>query len=235
MNDLGPQESTDGGSPAGHGGRTPGHSRQPGERHSLPHLLPDTGEIQTLKATELRESEPHWLNVPNALTFLRALLVPVILVLLAQDEPASRWWAFGIFVFAAATDSIDGWVARRWHGVTRWGQLADPIADKLLILGSLASLAAVGELPWWAVIVIVIREVAVTVLRVHLVTRRDLVMPASWWGKLKTISQVWAVGLFLIPGVSMTLRNSVLYAAIAATLLSGTDYAFRAGKLERDS
>lgn len=207
---------------------------KPSRPHTMPHLIPDTGEIHTLKAADLRQDEPHWLNFPNALTFLRALLVPVILVLLAQEEPVSRWWAFGIFVFAAATDSIDGWVARRWHGVTRWGQLADPIADKLLILGSLTSLAAVGELPWWAVIVIVIREVAVTVLRVHLVTRRDLVMPASWWGKLKTISQVWAVGLFLSPGVSMSVRNTVLYVAIAATLLSGIDYAFRAGKLERD-
>jgi CDP-diacylglycerol--glycerol-3-phosphate 3-phosphatidyltransferase len=211
-------------------------AREPGDRHhGIPHLIPETDEIETFRADELLEPEPHWLNFPNALTFLRALLVPVILLLLAQEDPASRWWAFGIFVFAAATDSIDGWVARRWHGVTRWGQLADPIADKLLILGSLASLAAIGELPWWAVIVIVIREVGVTVLRVHLVSRRGLVMPASWWGKLKTITQVWAVALFLSPGGPTTVRNTVLYVAIAATLLSGIDYAFRAGKLERDS
>ena len=213
------------------GSQTP---RETGDWHpSIPHLIPDTDEIATFRVDELLESEPHWINVPNALTFLRALLVPVILVLLVQDDRASRWWAFGIFVFAAATDSIDGWVARRWHGVTRWGQLADPIADKLLILGSLASLAAIGELPWWAVIVIVIREVGVTVLRVHLVSSRGLVMPASWWGKLKTITQVWAVGLFLSPGASPSVRNTVLYVAIAATLLSGIDYAFRAGKLER--
>lgn len=216
--------------------REPQSARESGDRHhGISHLIPDTGEIASYRVDDLLESEPHWINVPNALTFLRALLVPVILVLLVQDDRASRWWAFGIFVFAAATDSIDGWVARRWHGVTRWGQLADPIADKLLILGSLASLAAIGELPWWAVIVIVIREVGVTVLRLHLVSRRGLVMPASWWGKLKTITQVWAVGLFLSPGTSMSVRNTVLYVAIAATLLSGIDYAFRAGKLERGS
>ena len=126
------------------------------------HLIaPDSDEIAYESAADLRSEEPHWLNVPNALTFLRALLVPVILVLLFQRDDESRWWAFGIFVFAAATDSIDGWVARRWHGVTRWGQLADPIADKMLIVGALASLAAVGEIPWWAVVVIVAREVGI--------------------------------------------------------------------------
>jgi CDP-diacylglycerol--glycerol-3-phosphate 3-phosphatidyltransferase len=184
---------------------------------------------------ELRE-EPHWFNLPNLLTFLRALLVPVILWLLAQDGPdtnTARWWAFGIFLFAAATDSIDGWVARRWHGVTRWGQLADPIADKLLIIGSLASLAVVGELPWWAVVVIVTREVAVTMLRVRLVRRHDLVMPASAWGKAKTISQVVAVAVYLYPGVDENLRLMLLGLAIIFTVWSGIEYAFRAGRLAR--
>lgn len=197
------------------------------------HLLPDAEEIETLPAAELRAGEPHWFNVPNGITFLRALLVPVILLLLAVDDRSARWWAFGIFVFAAATDSIDGWVARRWHGVTRWGQLADPIADKLLIIGSLGSLAVFGELPWWAVFVIVAREAGVTLLRVVMVRRHDLVMPASWWGKSKTISQVVAVALFLMPGASETLELTVLYVAIALTLWSGIDYAFRAGRLSR--
>ena len=199
------------------------------------HLLPDTDEIDRYDAGELLEPEPHWFNVPNAITFLRALLVHVILLLLSTDSRDARWWAFGIFVFAAATDSIDGWVARRWHGVTRWGQLADPIADKMLIIGALASLAVFGELPWWAVIVIVAREAGVTLLRVALVRRYDLVMPASWWGKSKTISQVIALSLFLMPGVSDTLELTVLYVAIALTLWSGIDYAFRAGRLSRES
>jgi CDP-diacylglycerol---glycerol-3-phosphate 3-phosphatidyltransferase len=187
---------------------------------------------------ELRESEPHWINVPNLLTFLRALLVPVILWLLVidgngTDGDAARWWAFGIFVFAALTDSVDGWVARRWHGVTRWGQLADPIADKLLIIGSLASLAVVGRLPWWAVNVIVVREVAVTLLRVRLVSRLDLVMPASGWGKAKTVSQVVAVAAYLLPGVGATLRLVLLNIAVLLTVWSGIEYAFRAGRLAR--
>ncbi len=193
---------------------------------------PEAIDLAPLRAEQ--EAEPHWLNLPNALTFLRALLVPVILWLLAKEDRGAQWWAFGIFVFAAATDSIDGWVARRWHGVTRWGQLADPIADKLLIIGALASLAAVDKLPWWAVVVITGREAAVTLLRLRLVRGLDLVMPASHWGKAKTISQVVAVGAFLWPGVALGLRLALLYGAIALTLWSGVEYGFRAGRLARE-
>lgn len=187
-----------------------------------------------IDATELRDHEPHWFNVPNAVTFLRAVLVPVILWLLTLDEPRARVWAFVIFVFAALTDSIDGWVARRWHGVTRWGQLADPIADKLLIIGSLASLATVGEFPWWAVLVILVREVAVTAMRVGLVSRHNLVLPASWWGKAKTVSQVVAVSLYLYPGASDGLRLVGLWIAVVLTLVSGATYALHVyGLLDR--
>ncbi len=189
------------------------------------------GEVVALE--ELRDEEPHWFNVPNLLTFLRAALVPVILLLLTLDGSRARWWAFGIFLFAAATDSIDGWVARRWHGVTTWGQLADPIADKLLIIGSLASLALVGELPVWAVVVIVAREVAVTGLRLSLVKRLDLVMPASAWGKAKTTSQVVAVAAFLLPGTPEIVATVLLYFAVLLTIWSGLEYAFRAGRLTR--
>lgn len=201
----------------------------------LPHDVDPDPTPEVLELAELRREEPHWINVPNGLTFLRALLVPVILWLLMQDGDgnALRWWAFGIFVFAAATDSIDGWVARRWHGVTRWGQLADPIADKLLIIGSLASLAYVGRLPWWAVSVIVAREVAVTALRLRLVRRLDLVMPASAWGKAKTLSQVVAVGAYLWPAAPAGARTILLYLAVVLTVWSGIEYAFRAGRLAR--
>lgn len=170
-------------------------------------------------------------GLANALTSLRVLLVPVILWLLVVDTSAARWWAFGIFVFAAATDSLDGWAARRWDRVTAWGQLADPIADKLLVGGSLVSLAAVGDLPWWAVGVILIREVAVTVLRIRLVQRRDLVMPASSWGKVKTITQVVAVGLYLWPGLEPLYREVPLYVAVVLTVWSGLLYALQAGRL----
>ncbi|MDX1620839.1 MAG: CDP-diacylglycerol--glycerol-3-phosphate 3-phosphatidyltransferase [Nitriliruptorales bacterium] len=190
-------------------------------------------DLPPIELEPLRSSTSGWFNLPNAFTFLRVALVPVILWLLAVGGEAAEWWALAIFVFAAATDSIDGWVARRMHGVTTWGQLADPIADKLLIIGSLASLASVGRLPWWAVWIILAREAAVTLLRVGLVRRYDIVMPASKWGKAKTISQVVAVVAFLWPAVGENVALPLLYVAVVLTLWSGIEYAFRAGRLAR--
>ncbi|CAN5127535.1 CDP-diacylglycerol--glycerol-3-phosphate 3-phosphatidyltransferase [soil metagenome] len=191
----------------------------------------------TAASSALPDVEPSPYNLANAFTFLRVLLVPVIGVLLvigASDEDlagVTRWWAFGVFVFAAATDSIDGWLARRLVGVTRWGQMADPLADKLLIIGSLVILAALGELPWWAVVVIVAREAAVTWLRGRLLGQLDVVMPASLWGKIKTVAQVVAVTLYLYPGVGQPLREIALWVAILATIGSGLEYVARVRRI----
>lgn len=171
-------------------------------------------------------------NPANALTLLRVFLVPVIAWLLTLDGDTARWWAFGIFLFAALTDSIDGWVARRMLGATRWGQLADPAADKALIIGSLAVLAAIGELPWWAVGVIVVRELAVTLQRTWLV-RRDVVMAASIWGKAKTVSQVVAVTLYLLPPADGTVALFALWIAVVMTVASGVEYAVRGERRAR--
>jgi CDP-diacylglycerol---glycerol-3-phosphate 3-phosphatidyltransferase len=215
-------ESENGGDPGGHVRIVPGARRR--ER------------VEIVELRELRdEVERTILNVPNAITFLRAVLVPVIFVLLAVDTTAAQWWAFAIFVFAAATDTIDGWVARRWYGVTRWGQFADPIADKLLVIGTLGALAWLANLPWWAVIVIAVREIAVTVLRLRLIGQIDVVMPASPWGKSKTLSQLVAVAVYLLPGVAAAWRLGLLYVAVVLTVVSGVDYAFKAGSLVRDA
>lgn len=175
-------------------------------------------------------AEPSALNLANAFTFLRVLLVPVIAVLLAVGGSTARWWAFGIFVFAAATDSIDGWVARRLVGVTRWGQLADPLADKLLIIGALAVLAWLGELPWWAVVVIIAREVAVTWQRTRLL-RMGITMPASVYGKIKTVTQVVAVTLYLVPDLDPAVPLTALLVAVVATVASGLEYVGRGRRL----
>ena len=184
---------------------------------------PDGGAAADIAA------EPHWLNLANAFTMLRALLVPVIGVFVFAEGEAAQWWAFAIFVFAALTDSIDGWVARRLIGVTRWGQLADPIADKLLIIGSLAVLALNGELPWLAVGLIMLREVAVTVMRIILV-RRGIVLPAGKFGKAKTVSQVTAVTLYLLPAGPAALADWALVIAVILTIASGIDYGLRGGR-----
>lgn len=175
-----------------------------------------------------------WRNPANALTLLRVGLVPVIAALLLIGTDATRWWALAIFSFAAVTDSIDGWVARRFLGPTRWGKLADPAADKALIIGSLAVLAFTGPFPWWAVVVIVIREVGVTLQRWWLV-RRDVVMSAGRLGKAKTISQIAAVIVYVSPGVVADARTGLLWLAVGLTVISGVDYAVRGGKRAIDA
>lgn len=180
------------------------------------------------------EGSASWRNPANALTLLRVGLVPVIAALLLIGTEATRWWALAIFSFAAVTDSIDGWVARRFLGPTRWGKLADPAADKVLIIGSLAVLAFTGPFPWWAVVVIVIREVGVTLQRWWLV-RRDVVMSAGRLGKAKTISQIAAVIAYVAPGVPAGGRTALLWLAVGLTVISGVDYAVRGGKRAIDA
>jgi CDP-diacylglycerol--glycerol-3-phosphate 3-phosphatidyltransferase len=176
----------------------------------------------------------RWHNPANLLTLLRVGLVPVIAALLLIGTDPTRWWALAIFVFAAVTDSVDGWVARRYLGPTRWGKLADPAADKALIIGSLAVLAYTGPFPWWAVIVIFVREVGVTVQRTWLL-RRDVVMAAGRLGKAKTLSQIAAVIVFVPPAAVSEARVALLWLAVALTVVSGLDYAARGAKRAVDA
>ena len=167
--------------------------------------------------------------VPNVVTFLRAALVPPLLVLLsvARDVPSARWWALGVFLVAALTDTLDGWAARRWQGVTAFGALADPLADKILIVGTLVALALVGDAPWWVVAVVATREVAVTALRLLVVRRAGVVVPASPWGKTKTVAQMVAIGVAILPGAPGGLVDGLYVAAVVLTVASGLDYAVR--------
>jgi len=174
---------------------------------------------------------PSW--IPNTVTFLRAALVPLILVLLAVGDEltAARWWAFLVFVFAALTDTFDGWVARRLRGVSAFGAFADPVADKLLIVGMLAALALFGELPWWVFMVVTGREALVTLLRVLVVRRSGVVVPATVWGKLKTVTQIIAVAAVILPITGGRLVDVLVGLAVVLTVGSGLDYLWRARTL----
>jgi CDP-diacylglycerol---glycerol-3-phosphate 3-phosphatidyltransferase len=174
---------------------------------------------------------PSW--IPNAVTFLRAALVPFILVLLAIGDEflSARWWAFVVFVVAALTDTFDGWVARRLGGVTAFGALADPLADKLLVVGTLASLALFSEVPWWVVLVIAGREAIVTLLRVAVIRRAGVVVPATRWGKLKTLSQIIAISAIILPLTHGVFVEGLLGIAVLLTVISGVDYLWRARTL----
>jgi CDP-diacylglycerol--glycerol-3-phosphate 3-phosphatidyltransferase len=185
-----------------------------------------------------RRPAPRWRRwLPNAVTFLRAALVPVILLLVARsgESDVAAWAAFVIFVLAALTDTVDGWVARRLGGTTAFGAFADPLADKLLIVGTLVVLAAFDRLGWWIVIVVAVREVGVTLLRVVAVRRTGVVVSASTWGKVKTVAQIIAVGAVLLPLLEGTFVLGLLLVAVVLTVGSGLDYLVKVGALLRTS
>ena len=166
-------------------------------------------------------------NVANLLTGLRMALVPVFLVALFVGDGHETVWrivAFAIFAVAVITDHVDGRIARSYDMVTEFGKLADPIADKALIGAALVGLSILGDLPWWVTILILVREVGVTILR--LVVIRSGVIPASRGGKLKTLVQSVAIGLFVLPldGAWLTGAWVFMWAAIVLTVLTGADY-----------
>ena len=168
--------------------------------------------------------KPLGIGWPNVISVVRALLVPVVVLLVLVQTQAASVAAAAVFLIAAATDGLDGYLARR-HGMkTSTGAWLDPLSDKLLISAPIVTLAFLGDFPWWAAMVIIGREVAVSLLRVYLVSRRTS-MPASRLGKMKTVSQIVAVLLYLLPiDGADGLRLAVLVVAVALTLVSGADY-----------
>ena len=176
------------------------------------------------------------LNIANALTVLRLLLVPVFAAALFHDGGENttwRWIAWGVFAVASCTDLVDGELARRRGIVTTFGKIADPIADKALMGTALVGLSILGELPWWVTVVVLVREIGVTLLRFWVI--RHGVIPASRGGKLKTLLQGVAIGLYILPltGWLHTVSAVILAAAVVLTLVTGVDYVARALALRR--
>jgi CDP-diacylglycerol--glycerol-3-phosphate 3-phosphatidyltransferase len=165
------------------------------------------------------------LNLPNALTMLRILMVPVVVVALLAEIPNGDLVAGIVFALAAFTDGLDGYIARRRDDVTTFGKLMDPLADKLLIVAALVSLVALDRLQAWIAMVIIARELAVTGLRAVAV-EEGVVIAASWLGKVKTALQVAAVIALIAVDPATTAVDVLVYAAVAATVISGADYFF---------
>ncbi len=182
--------------------------------------------------------QPPLLNAANMVTGVRLLLVPVFLAALLVDGGTETGWrlvAFAVFVVAALTDRLDGELARRRGLVTAFGTMLDPVADKALVGSALIGLSLLGLVPWWATLLIMGREIGVTMLRLWVL--RHGVIPASRGGKAKTFVQSLAIGLFLLPlpdvaGVAV-LRWTVLVVAIVLTVVSGLDYVLRAFRLRQ--
>ena len=181
---------------------------------------------------------PSTWNVANALTLLRLLLVPVFgWLLLAHDgrNGTLRALAAAAFAVAALTDRIDGELARRRGLVTDVGKIADPIADKALMGTALVGLSVLGELAWWVTVVVLVREVGITLLR--FVVIRHGVMPAGRGGKAKTVLQALAVTLYLLPlpAAWNPVAGAVLAVAVTLTVVTGVDYVLKAWRLVRTS
>ncbi|MDQ0751688.1 CDP-diacylglycerol--glycerol-3-phosphate 3-phosphatidyltransferase [Streptomyces africanus] len=175
-------------------------------------------------------------NVANLLTMLRLILVPAFVALMLADggyDPAWRAFAWAAFAIAMITDLFDGHLARRYNLVTDFGKIADPIADKAIMGAALICLSALGDLPWWVTGVILGRELGITLLR-FLVIRYG-VIPASRGGKLKTLTQGVAVGMYVLAltGWLATLRFWVMAAAVVLTVVTGLDYVKQAIVLRR--
>ncbi|MET7482084.1 CDP-diacylglycerol--glycerol-3-phosphate 3-phosphatidyltransferase [Streptomyces sp. NPDC005538] len=175
-------------------------------------------------------------NIANLLTMLRLLLVPGFVALMLADggyDPAMRSFAWAAFAVAMITDLFDGHLARAYDLVTDFGKIADPIADKAIMGAALICLSSLGDLPWWVTVVILGRELGITLLR-FLVIRYG-VIPASRGGKLKTLTQGVAVGMYVLAltGWLATLRFWVMAAAVILTVLTGLDYVRQAIVLRR--
>jgi CDP-diacylglycerol--glycerol-3-phosphate 3-phosphatidyltransferase len=171
------------------------------------------------------------MNIPNKLTILRIILVPIFVVLMLTRIPYGSSLAAIIFMIAVLTDSLDGYLARKWKQVTKLGAILDPLADKLLITAALISLVELGRIPGWIAIVIIGREFAVTGLRM-VKAEEGIIIPASKMGKLKTISQVTAVLLIIVqnlfhPLAVLDLGQWVMYIAVIITIISGVEYFYK--------
>ncbi len=178
-------------------------------------------------------SGPSALNLPNFLTGFRLLLVPIFIYYLTLfNDSAFNQWVAGIFYFVAAmTDVLDGYLARKNNQITNWGKIADPIADKALTGAAFIGLSILAVIPWWIAIVILVREIAVTLLRFYVIKRG--VIPASRGGKAKTLSQNIAIVAFLLPLPNFLefFPITVLYLALVLTVVTGIDYVVKAKQL----
>ena len=164
-------------------------------------------------------------TIPNLLTLFRILLIPVLAAALLSGIESGDIIAAIVFALASVTDALDGWIARRNKDVTTFGKLMDPLADKLLVTSALVSLVALDRLQAWVAMVIIAREFAVTGLR-QLAMEHGEVIPASIWGKVKTVAQVAMVLLLITVDGSPFWLDVFVWVTTAITVVSGADYFF---------
>jgi CDP-diacylglycerol--glycerol-3-phosphate 3-phosphatidyltransferase len=175
------------------------------------------------------------LNLPNVLTLLRILLVPVLVVALLDETANGDLLAAIVFALASVTDAMDGYLARTRNAITTFGKLMDPIADKLLIIAALVALVSLHRLAGWVAMVIIARELTVTVTRMQ-ATQHGVVIAANLWGKAKTIVQVAAIFFVIAVGEpSPAWVDGLVYGMVVITIVSGVDYFFGLRRVLREA
>jgi CDP-diacylglycerol--glycerol-3-phosphate 3-phosphatidyltransferase len=185
-----------------------------------------------MKPTRSAVGVPRVLTAANALTLLRIVLVPVFVVLMVASEMASpslRLAAALAFMIASATDFVDGFLARAMNQVTAFGKVADPIADKALTGTALVLLSVYDRVPWWVTIVIMVREIGITLLRFWML--RYGVMAASRGGKVKTVLLIAAITWYILPWPLGAAAPWIMGVATIVTVATGVDYVARAWRL----
>ncbi|WP_129306213.1 CDP-diacylglycerol--glycerol-3-phosphate 3-phosphatidyltransferase [Streptomyces sp. L2] len=231
--------AADGAAPAAAAPAAPAHASTPATAPAPAADAGVTGEARPARGKKITAAAVNqasvW-NVANLLTMLRLVLVPGFVVLMLENggyDPAWRSLAWAAFAIAMITDLFDGHLARTYNLVTDFGKIADPIADKAIMGAALVCLSALGDLPWWVTAVILGRELGITLLR-FLVIRYG-VIPASRGGKLKTLTQGVAVGMYVLAltGWLATLRFWVMAVAVVLTVVTGLDYVRQAIVLRR--
>lgn len=168
------------------------------------------------------------MNLANKLTLIRIFLVPIFMIFLLTEIPYGVLIASGIFIIAAATDALDGHIARKKDQITNFGKFMDPLADKLLISAALISLVELGRISAWVVVIIIAREFTISIFRA-VAASEGIVIAASWWGKAKTIAQIIAIIALLLDNfpfkyINFPFDTIMVWIAVIFTIISGIDY-----------
>ena len=162
------------------------------------------------------------MNTANKLTILRVVMIPAFLLVLYLDVPCANYWALAIFAAASITDTLDGYIARHYNQITDFGKFMDPLADKCLVTAAMLWFVEVGQMPAWALLIVIVREFAVSGLRM-VAADKGRVIAAGWSGKVKTAATMVCVLLMLLPLPEIV--NQICTAVIVlTTIYSGVEY-----------
>ena len=162
------------------------------------------------------------MNTANKLTILRVFMIPVFLLVLYLDVPNANYWALAIFVIASLTDTLDGYIARHYNQTTDFGKFMDPLADKCLVIAAMLWFVEIGQMPAWALLVVIIREFGVSGLRM-VAADKGRVIAAGWSGKVKTASTMVCIVLMFLP-IPAELNLACVAVIVLTTIYSGVEY-----------